>query len=219
MKRRPNRIQIPRSGEAETWPAGETGQQDSDPATDLPTYTTTAAEDGDPGDLLPEFLPGDGSMMGRPGQEYHADTNSLGSAHTSNHKIMMRITKRASQNNTSRSIDRSRTKTWRHELTETKSAHLAGVLTVAYMIPLICGQRAMASSWAVEKFENYRSHPDWIETRCQNMQKVNAKGLSNFTEKVALLEKEYNPNFSSQSAKEIIQFYRLFGQKFCSTAW
>jgi hypothetical protein len=51
------------------------------------------------------------------------------------------------------------------------------------------------------------------------MEKVNQKGLSNFTEKVAYLEKEHNPNFSAQSTKEIIEFYRLIGQRFCSTAW
>jgi len=50
----------------------------------------------------------------------------------------------------------------------------------------------MASPWAVEKFETYQQHPDWVNTRCQNMEKVNQKGLSNFTEKVASLEKEYN---------------------------
>ena len=51
------------------------------------------------------------------------------------------------------------------------------------------------------------------------MVKVNGKGLSNFTEKVAMMEKEYNPNFAMQTIKEILEFYRLFGRKFCSTAW
>ena len=75
------------------------------------------------------------------------------------------------------------------------------------------------SSWAVEKFEVYQQHPDWVNTRCQNMVKVNGKGLSNFTEKVAMMEKEYNPNFAMQTIKEIMEFYRLFGRKFCPTAW
>jgi hypothetical protein len=73
-------------------------------------------------------------------------------------------------------------------------------------IPL-SNQTAMASPWAVEKFETYQLHPAWVNTRCQNMEKVNQKGLSNFTEKVSFLEKEYNSNFSAQSTKEIIEFY------------
>ena len=93
------------------------------------------------------------------------------------------------------------------------------ILSIASMAFPFCIEHAIASTWVVEKFENYQLHPDWVNTRCQNMEKVNQKGLSNFSEKVALLEKEYNPNFSSQSVKEIIAFYHLFGQKFCSTAW
>ena len=84
---------------------------------------------------------------------------------------------------------------------------------------LVCSQNAVASSWAVEKFEVYQQHPDWVNTRCQNMVKVNRKGLSNFTEKVAMMEKEYNPNFAMQTIREIMEFYRLFGRKFCSTGW
>ena len=93
------------------------------------------------------------------------------------------------------------------------------ILSVTSMALPLSNQTAMASPWAVEKFETYQQHPDWVNTRCQNMEKVNQKGLSNFTEKVASLEKEYNSNFSAQSTKEIIEFYRLFGQRFCSTAW
>jgi len=93
------------------------------------------------------------------------------------------------------------------------------ILSVASMALPLSNQTAMASPWAVEKFETYQQHPDWVNTRCQNMEKVNQKGLSNFTEKVASLEKEYNSNFSAQSTKEIIEFYGFFGQRFCSTAW
>jgi hypothetical protein len=100
-----------------------------------------------------------------------------------------------------------------------KLIRLLVILSVASMALPLSNQTGIASSWAVEKFEAYQQHPDWVHTRCQNMEKVNQKGLSNFTEKVASLEKEYNPNFSAQSTKEIIEFYRLFGQRFCSTAW
>ena len=93
------------------------------------------------------------------------------------------------------------------------------ILSIASMVVPFRIQNAVASSWAVEKFETYQLHPDWVSTRCQNMEKVNQKGLSNFSEKVALLEKQYNPNFSGQNTKEIIEFYHLFRQKFCSTAW
>ena len=99
------------------------------------------------------------------------------------------------------------------------SKRLLLILSFTSMGFLLCNQNALASSWALEKFETYQQHPDWVNTRCQNMEKVNRKGLSNFTEKVAMLEKEYNSNFSAQNSKEIIEFYRLFGQKFCSTAW
>jgi len=98
-------------------------------------------------------------------------------------------------------------------------ARLLMILSVASIAIPLSNQPATASSWAVEKFETYQQHLDWVNTRCQNMEKVNQKGLSNFTEKVASLEKEYNPNFSAQSTKEIIEFYRLFGHRFCSTAW
>jgi hypothetical protein len=93
------------------------------------------------------------------------------------------------------------------------------ILSIALIGFLLCNQNAIASSWALEKFETYQQHPDWVNTRCQNMEKVNQRGLSNYTEKVAMLEKEYNPNFSAQDPREIIEFYRLFGQKFCSTVW
>lgn len=93
------------------------------------------------------------------------------------------------------------------------------ILLVASTCLLQHGTPGLASSWASEKFEVYHSHPDWIKTRCENMGKVNQKGMSNFNEKVASLEKEYNPNFSRQSVKEIIQFYHLFGRKFCPSAW
>lgn len=96
---------------------------------------------------------------------------------------------------------------------------LALILSFASIGLSLCNQNAAASPWALEKFEIYHQHPDWITTRCQNMEKVNQKGVSNFTERVAMLEKEYNPNFSAQDPKEIIEFYRLFGQKFCPIAW
>lgn len=90
---------------------------------------------------------------------------------------------------------------------------------VALVLLPLYSKPALASVWAVEKFQAYQQHPSWVNTRCQNMEKINQKGLSNFTEKVASLEKEYNPNFAAQSTKEILEFYRLFSQKFCSTAW
>jgi hypothetical protein len=93
------------------------------------------------------------------------------------------------------------------------------ILSLASVGLLLNQQNAVASPWALEKFEVYHQHPDWIATRCQNMEKVNQKGVSNFTQRVAMLEKEYNPNFSAQDPKEIIEFYRLFGQKFCPTVW
>ena len=96
---------------------------------------------------------------------------------------------------------------------------MALILSFASIGLSLCNQNAAASPWALEKFEIYHQHPDWITTRCQNMEKVNQKGVSNFTERVAMLEKEYNPNFSAQDPKEIIEFYRLFGQKFCPIAW
>jgi len=93
------------------------------------------------------------------------------------------------------------------------------ILSLTSMVLGSLSQDAAASTWAAEKFAIYQSHPDWISTRCQNMEKVNQKGLSNFSEKVALLEKQYNPNFAGQTVKEIVEFYRLFGRKFCSSAW
>ena len=90
-------------------------------------------------------------------------------------------------------------------------AGLAGLATVA--IP------ATAANWANEKFATYQTRPEWIKTRCENMSKVNQKGISNFTDKVALMEKQYNPNFSRQSVSEILEFYHLFGEKFCTQAW
>ena len=67
------------------------------------------------------------------------------------------------------------------------------ILSSALIGFLVCSQNAVASSWAVEKFEVYQQHPDWVNTRCQNMVKVNGKGLSNFTEKVAMMEKGVSP--------------------------
>jgi hypothetical protein len=93
------------------------------------------------------------------------------------------------------------------------------ILSFATMGLPFGSQKAIASSWAAEKFEAYQQHPDWVSTRCQNMQKVNAKGESNYTEKVAELEKQYNPNFSKQSTQAILEFYHLFGQKFCQNVW
>ena len=93
------------------------------------------------------------------------------------------------------------------------------ILSTASIIVPLSNQNAAAASWAVEKLENYQLHPDWVNRRCENMERVNQHGLSNFTEKVALLEKDYNPNFSTQNTKEIIEFYHLFGRKFCTTAW
>jgi hypothetical protein len=106
-----------------------------------------------------------------------------------------------------------------HKMALNGFAKLMLILSITSIAFLSCNENATASIWSVEKLEEYQSHPDWVGTRCQNMEKVNQRGVSNFSDKVALLEKEYNPNFSSQNVKEIIEFYRLFGQKFCAKAW
>jgi hypothetical protein len=80
------------------------------------------------------------------------------------------------------------------------------ILSVASMALPLSNQSATASSWAVEKFKTYQQHPDWVNTRCQNMEKVNQKGLSNYTEKVASLEKEYNSNFRRKVPKRLLSF-------------
>ena len=76
-----------------------------------------------------------------------------------------------------------------------------------------------ASTWVDEKLEQYRARPAWIATRCENMSKVNQKGESVFDRKVAMMEKQYNPNFAQKSAAEILEFYHLFVRKFCQSVW
>ena len=76
-----------------------------------------------------------------------------------------------------------------------------------------------ASTWVDEKLEQYSARPAWIATRCENMSKVNQKGESVFDRKVAMLEKQYNPNFAQKSAAEILEFYHLFVRKFCQSVW
>ena len=51
------------------------------------------------------------------------------------------------------------------------------------------------------------------------MSRVNQKGESVFDRKVAMLEKQYNPNFAQKSAAEILEFYHLFVRKFCQSVW
>lgn len=96
------------------------------------------------------------------------------------------------------------------------------ILPALLLMPLL-GVPALGSqsstSWANSKFETYQSHPDWISTRCNNMLRVNEKGFSNYSEMIAELEKQKNPNFRSQSTQDILSFYRLFGAKFCPKAW
>jgi hypothetical protein len=80
------------------------------------------------------------------------------------------------------------------------------ILSVASMALPLSNQTAMASPWAVEKFETYQQHPDWVNTRCQNMEKVNQKGLSNFTEKVASLEKNTIQTFRRKVPRRLLSF-------------
>jgi len=99
---------------------------------------------------------------------------------------------------------------------------MRNTLIALLLVPLLeapahCGQSS--SAWVTNKFETYQSHPDWISTRCSNMQKVNGRGFSNYSEMIAELEKQRNPNFRNQTTKEILEFYRLFGAKFCPEAW
>ena len=51
------------------------------------------------------------------------------------------------------------------------------------------------------------------------MIKVNDKGESVFTRKIAALEQHYNPNFAAKRLNEIIEFYRLFKRYFCQSIW
>ncbi len=80
------------------------------------------------------------------------------------------------------------------------------ILSIASMAFPFCIEHAIASTWVVEKFENYQLHPDWVNTRCQNMEKVNQKGLSNFSEKLLCWKKNTTQTFPRKALRKSLHF-------------